>query len=145
MEGIIIQYLESQARLDPCFKEKFNPEHIDGCIKYLYKQAEYIAKQTKQKNMIAIKDETAFHWAREYFDEGINIKEEEERIAKEKKAEELSKREQEETAETNNSNLDAQIEESRKKAEEYEQKKKEEERYKREHANGQITIFDILG
>lgn len=151
MEQIIKQYLDELAEKDQLFKEKYNPEHLEWCIKYLYRQAKFIAEQTKEKNMIAIKGDTVFHWAREYFDEGTNLKEEEERNAQ-KTREEASNKvvpehdedEDEDTSELE-ADINARIEESRRKAEEERIKREEEERYKREHKNGQITIFDILG
>ena len=153
MEQIIKQYLDELAEKDQLFKDKYKPEHLEWCIKYLYRQAKFIAEQTKQKNMIAMNGDTVFHWAREYFDEGTNLKEEEERNAQ-KTREEASNKvvpehdededEDEDTSELE-TDINARIEESRRKAEEERIKREEEERYKREHKNGQITIFDILG
>ena len=137
MKGIIKEYLESQARIDECFKAKYNPEHLDYCIEYLYKNAEKLANKEK---CVAVKDETVFKWARDYFNDGINVKEEEERN---KPATTSTKTEDE--PEESESELQARIEESRKKAEEERKKREEKERSKREHANGQMTIFDILG
>ena len=147
MEQIIKQYLDELAEKDQLFKEKYNPDHLEWCIKYLYRQAKFIAVQTKQKNMIAMKSDTVFHWAREYFDEGTNLKEEAERLAKTKKEEELfpTNRDDFEDPMPDNSNLDTLIEENKRMAEELQRKREEEERYKREHKNGQITIFDLLG
>ena len=147
MEQIIKQYLDELAGKDQLFKEKYNPEHLEWCIKYLYRQAKFIADQTKQKNMIAIQSDTVFHWAREYFDEGTNLKEKAERLAKTKKEEELfpTNRDDFEDPMPDNSNLDTLIEENKRKAEELQRNREEEKRYKREHENGQITIFDILG
>ncbi|MBR3073617.1 Cas9 inhibitor AcrIIA9 family protein [Fibrobacter sp.] len=151
MEQIIKQYLDELAEKDQLFKEKYNPEHLEWCIKYLYRQAKFIAEQTKQKSMIAIKDDTVFHWAHEYFDERINIQEEQERAAQKAREEASNKivpehdeEEDEDTSELE-TDINARIEESRRKAEEYRIQKEKEERDKREHKDGQTTIFDILG
>lgn len=147
MEQIIKQYLDELAKKDQLFKEKYKPEHLEWCIEYLYRQAKFIAKQTKQKNMIAIKDDTVFHWAREYFDERINLKEEEERKAQKAREEASNKVVPEHDEDTSDleADINARIEESRRKAEEYRIQKEKEERDKREHKDGQTTIFDLLG
>ena len=140
MEGIIKEYLESQARIDPCFKEKYKPEDFEGCIEYITAQAEKLVTDKHGKQCVAVKDEEVFKWARDYFNDGINVKEAEERKLEEQKA-----AEEEKALDETRINIEAEIEESRKKAEEYRKQREEEERSKREHANGQTTIFDILG
>ena len=149
MEQIIKQYLDELAEKDQLFKDKYKPEHLEWCIKYLYRQAEFFANKKHGKTCVALISDTVFHWAREYFDEGINIREEQERAAQ-KAREEASNKiipehdEDEDTSELD-ADINARIEESRRKAEEERIKREEKERYKREHMNGQITIFDILG
>jgi len=143
MKGIIKEYLESQARIDPCFKEKYKPENFEGCINYITAQAEKLVKDKHGKQCVAVKEEEVFKWARDYFNDGINVKEAEERKLKEQKAAEKEKALEEDPE--IEININAEIEESRKKAEEYRKQREEEERSKREHANGQMTIFDILG
>ena len=130
MKGIIKEYLESQARIDPCFKEKYKAELIDRCIKYIWKLAKEIANNSKDKNCIAIKDEEVFKWSRDYFNDEIWKKEEEDFPP---------------WNDEDEKNLDERIAESRQKAEEYRIKKEEEKRNKLEHANGQMTIFDLIG
>lgn len=147
MEQIIKQYLDELAEKNQLFKEKYKPEHLEWCIKYLYRQAEYFADKKHEKTCVTLTSDTVFHWAREYFDEGINIREEQDRAAQ-KAREEASNKvvpEHDEDEDENTSELEARIEESRRKAEEERIKREEDERYKREHKNGQITIFDILG
>ena len=131
MKGIIKEYLESQARIDPCFKEKYDETQLDKCIEFIWDMAR--EKKADNESSIAIKDETVFKWARDFFNDGTAALEAE----KERKAEEERKKREEEDAKRK-------AEEEAKKKEE-ERKRMEKERYEREHAMGQITIFDLLG
>ena len=98
-----------------------------------------------------MEEKTVFHWAREYFDEQINVREEQERAAQKAREEESNKvipeHEEDEDEDTSEleADINARIEESRRKAEEYRIQKEKEERDKREHKDGQTTIFDLLG
>lgn len=112
MKGIIKEYLDSQARIDPCFKEKYDETQLDKCIEFIWDMAR---EKANNERSIAIKDETVFKWARDFFNDGTAALE-----AKRKAEEEAKKKEEE-------------------------RKRMEKERYEREHAMGQITIFDILG
>ena len=116
-------------------------ELIDRCIKYIWKLAKEKANNSEGKDCIAIKDEEVFKWSRDYFNDEIWKKEDEEKAKQKAKEEEDFPPMNDEDEKS----LDERIAESRQKAEEYRIKKEAEERDKREHANGQMTIFDILG
>lgn len=133
MKEIIKEYLESQARIDPCFKEKYDEMQLDKCIDFIYEHAELLVTERTGKQCVPINGETVFKWARDFFNDGTAALEAE----KERKAEEERKKREEEEAKRK-------AEEEAKKKEE-ERKRMEKERYEREHAMGQVTIFDILG
>ena len=135
---IIKEYLESQARIDPCFKEKYDETQLDKCIEFIWDMAR---EKADNERSIAIKDETVFKWARDFFNDGTAALEAE----KERKAEEERKKREEEDAKRKAEEKAKKKEEDAKRKAEEKAKKKEEERYEREHAMGQITIFDILG
>lgn len=67
MKEIIQTYLEEQSKLDPALKQSFYPDKMDKCIEYITSQAK---KELKGKNG-AIEDSKVFHWAREFFVDGI--------------------------------------------------------------------------
>lgn len=72
----IKDYLEEQCKIDPCLKEKYKDTSISGCVEYINKMArEELGGQNG-----AIKDEVVYHWAREYFVDGIAEKEREEKV-----------------------------------------------------------------
>lgn len=129
MKGIIKEYLESQARIDPCFKEKYDETQLDKCIDFIYEHAELLVTERTGKQCVQINDETVFKWARDFFNDGTAALEAE----KERKEEEEKKRREEEAKKR----AQEAAEEAKKKA--------IEERNKREHENGQLTIFDLMG
>lgn len=67
MTEVIKEYLEEQCKSDPCLAEKYKKTSIGECIKYIEKMAR---EELGGKNG-AIKDDVVFHWAREYFVDGI--------------------------------------------------------------------------
>lgn len=76
MTEVIKEYLEEQCKIDPCLAEKYKETSIGGCIKYIEK----MAREELGGKSGAIKDDVVFHWAREYFVDGIAEKEREEKI-----------------------------------------------------------------
>lgn len=78
MKEIIKEYLEEQCKVDNCLAEKYKDTLLDGCIDYITKMAR---KELSGKNG-AIKDDVVFHWAREYFVDGIAEKEKAEKVHK---------------------------------------------------------------
>ena len=88
MKEIIKNYLEEQCKIDPCLAEKYKDTLINGCIEYINKMAK---EELGGKNG-AIKDEVVYHWAREYFVDGIAEKEKAEKVQKQvEKMSDLSK------------------------------------------------------
>lgn len=121
MEEIVKKYLEEHCATDSVLAEKFNPELMPECYKFIYKMAEEMHGDSKSE-CLAIERTTVFKWARDFFIEGEAALEEERKAKQEKEAAE------------------------RKAAQEKaERERMEKERYEREHANGQITIFDFAG
>ena len=71
MKEIIQKYLEEQCKVDTYLAEKYKDTLIDGCIEYINKMAR---EELKSQNGY-IADEVVFHWAREYYADGIAEKE----------------------------------------------------------------------
>ena len=78
MKEIIQNYLEEQCKIDTCLAEKYKDTLIDGCIEYINKMAK---KELGSKNG-AIKDDVVYHWAREYYVDGIAEKEMSKKVQK---------------------------------------------------------------
>ena len=78
MKEIIQKYLEEQCKIDTCLAEKYKDTLIDGCIEYINKMAK---KELGSKNG-AIKDDVVYHWAREYYVDGIAEKEMSKKVQK---------------------------------------------------------------
>ena len=78
MKEIIQKYLEEQCKVDTYLAEKYKDTLIDGCIEYINKMAR---EELGGKNG-AIKDEVVYHWAREYYVDGIAEKEKAEKVQK---------------------------------------------------------------
>ena len=88
MKEIIQNYLEEQCKIDPCLAEKYKDTLIGGCVDYINKMAR---EELKSQNGY-IADEVVFHWAREYFVDGIAEKEKAEKVQKQvEKMSDLSK------------------------------------------------------
>ena len=76
MKEIIKNYLEEQCKVDPCLAEKYKDTLIDGCIEYINK----MAREELGGKSGAIKDDVVYHWAREYYVDGIAEKERSEKV-----------------------------------------------------------------
>ena len=88
MKEIIQKYLEEQCKVDPCLAGKYKDILLDGCIEYINKMAR---EELKSKNGY-IADEVVYHWAREYYVDGIAEKEKAEKVQKQvEKMSDLSK------------------------------------------------------
>ena len=78
MKEIIKNYLEEQCKVNTYLAEKYKDTLIDGCIEYINKMAK---KELGGKNG-AIKDDVVYHWAREYYVDGIAEKEMSKKVQK---------------------------------------------------------------
>ena len=78
MKEIIKNYLEEQCKSDTYLAEKYKDTLIDGCIEYINKMAR---EELGGKNG-ALKDEVVYHWAREYYVDGIAEKEMSKKVQK---------------------------------------------------------------
>ena len=88
MKEIIKNYLEEQCKVDPCLAEKYKDTLIDGCMEYINKMAR---EKLNSKNGF-IENEVVYHWAREYYVDGIAEKEKAEKVQKQvEKMSDLSK------------------------------------------------------
>ena len=72
-ENTIKAHLDKVAEGDAVFAEKYSPEGIKGCCKYIMAEA----KKKAQNGCAVIADEEVYGWAVHYFDEGLNAPEEE--------------------------------------------------------------------
>ena len=88
MKEIIQKYLEEQCKVDPCLAEKYKDTLINGCMEYINKMAR---EELNSKNGF-IENEVVYHWAREYYVDGIAEKEKAEKVQKQvEKMSDLSK------------------------------------------------------
>ena len=88
MKEIIQKYLEEQCKVDPCLAEKYKDTLINGCVEYINK----MAREELSGKDGAIKSDVVFHWAREYFVDGIAEKEKADKVQKQvEKISDLSK------------------------------------------------------
>jgi hypothetical protein len=88
MKEIIQKYLEEQCKVDPCLAEKYKDTLINGCVEYINKMAR---EELKSQNGY-IADEVVYHWAREYYVDGIAEKEKAAKVQKQvEKMSDLSK------------------------------------------------------
>ena len=78
MKEIIQKYLEEQCKVDPCLAEKYKDTLLGGCIDYINK----MARKELDGKPGAIKDEVVYHWAREYYVDGLAEKEKAEKVQK---------------------------------------------------------------
>lgn len=72
-ENTIKAHLDKVAETDAVFAEKYNPEGIAGCCKYITAEA----KKRAQNGCAIIADEEVYGWAVHYFDEGLDAPKEE--------------------------------------------------------------------
>ena len=88
MKEIIQKYLEEQCKVDPCLAEKYRDTLINGCMEYINKMAR---EELNSKNGF-IENDVVYHWAREYYVDGIAEKEKAEKVQKQvEKMSDLSK------------------------------------------------------
>ena len=88
MKEIIQNYLEEQCKVDPCLAEKYKDTLINGCMEYINKMAR---EELNSKNGF-IENEVVYHWAREYYVDGLAEKEKAEKVQKQvEKMSDLSK------------------------------------------------------
>lgn len=80
MEQAIKIYLENRAKTDSLFAETYKKANksIEECCKYIYSQAEKLAKGG---NAVGVDDATVYGWAVHYYDEdNIKVKDVKERV-----------------------------------------------------------------
>ena len=88
MKEKIQAYLEEQCKSDPCLAEKYKDTMISGCMKYI----EDLARKELESKNGWIDDDVVYHWAREYYVDGIAEKERSEKVKKQtEKLTDLSK------------------------------------------------------
>lgn len=88
MKEKIMNYLEEQCKSDTYLAEKYKDSMINGCMKYIEDMAR---KELESKNGW-IDDDVVYHWAREYYVDGIAEKEKAEKVQKQvEKMSDLSK------------------------------------------------------
>ena len=88
MKEVIKNYLEEQCKVDPCLAEKYRDTLINGCMEYINKMAR---EELNSKNGF-IENDVVYHWAREYYVDGIAEKEKAEKVQKQvEKMSDLSK------------------------------------------------------
>ncbi len=88
MKEVIKNYLEEQCKVDPCLAEKYKDTLLGGCMEYINKMAR---EELNSKNGF-IENEVVYHWAREYYVDGIAEKEMAEKVHKQvEKMSDLSK------------------------------------------------------
>lgn len=78
---VIMNYLESVMKFDTNFREVFVPGMEKECFNYIYENA----RKLKHGNCAMIEDNVVFKWARDFYNDGIALKELEEKKAKEQK------------------------------------------------------------
>ena len=67
MKKIIQDYLEEQLAFDAALRDKYSASAMDKCIEYINGKA----KEALNNKNGFIDDPTVFHWAREFFVDGI--------------------------------------------------------------------------
>lgn len=89
---VIQDYLEKQVSEDPGFKNNYIPDRTEKCFEYIRNNA------SKQKvgNCAVVEDSVVFKWARDYFNDGIALKEFEEESARKKSENEKRRKAEEE-------------------------------------------------
>ncbi len=80
----IQKYLEEQCKVDAYLAEKYKDTMLKGCVEYINEMAR---KELESKSGF-LENEVVYHWAREYFVDGLAEKEYEKKV--DKKLEELS-------------------------------------------------------
>lgn len=84
----IQKYLEEQCKIDPCLAEKYKDTMLKGCVEYINEMAR---KELESKSGF-LENEVVYHWAREYFVDGLAEKEYDKKVKEQlKKISDLSK------------------------------------------------------
>lgn len=74
-EQVIKNYLETQIVEDAALKEKYDPEKLSACYKYIVSQA----RKQADNGCAMIEDAVVYKWARDFYLEGTqNVEEPEE-------------------------------------------------------------------
>ena len=137
MKKMIHEYLVKQCEVDETLREKFNPEQMDDCVKYITDMARDMKDNNEddESECLAVEDDTVSKWAVDFFKLGKAEVEAE----RKRQEEENRKRREEETRIRKE-------EEDKRKAEEKEKlakEKAEKEFQKSQHANGQVSLLDF--
>lgn len=84
----IQKYLEEQCKVDAYLAEKYKDTMLKGCVEYINEMAR---KELESKSGF-LENEVVYHWAREYFVDGLAEKEYDKKIKKQvEKLTDLSK------------------------------------------------------
>ena len=84
----IQKYLEEQCKVDAYLAEKYKDTMLKGCVEYINEMAR---KELESKSGF-LENEVVYHWAREYYVDGIAEKEKAEKVQKQvEKMSDLSK------------------------------------------------------
>lgn len=127
MKEIIKKYLERQCLTDEYLAGLYKEERLEGCIEYITNQAR--KKCEKGQNSVAIEDTVVFKWARDYFTEGEFLRDEE----RKKKEQETTKK------------FEAEQKEREAKWEKEKKDREQKDFMKKQHNDGQISMFDLAG
>jgi hypothetical protein len=73
-EQVIKNYLETQIVEDAALREKYDPEKLSACYKYIVSQA----KKQADNGCAMIEDAVVYKWARDFYLEGLQNEEPEE-------------------------------------------------------------------
>lgn len=139
MKAIIKNYLEEQCAKDDHLAGLYKEEYLDGCIKYITN----LAKEKAGNEMsTAIESTTVFKWARDYFTEGHAIRDEERKREDEAKQAEIEARIEAEQK-ISKEDLEKRIKENQERLAKEEKERKEKKFLDRQHAEGQVSIFDL--
>ena len=84
----IQKYLEEQCKVDAYLAEKYKDTMLKGCVEYINEMAR---KELESKSGF-LENEVVYHWAREYFVDGIAEKEHDKKVKEQlEKMSDLSK------------------------------------------------------
>ena len=72
----IQKYLEEQCKVDAYLAEKYKDTMLKGCVEYINEMAR---KELESKSGF-LENEVVYHWAREYFVDGLAEKEHDKKV-----------------------------------------------------------------
>ena len=72
----IQKYLEEQCKVDAYLAEKYKDTMLKGCVEYINEMAK---KELESKSGF-LENEVVYHWAREYFVDGLAEKEHDKKV-----------------------------------------------------------------